>query len=56
MNLSDKSEQSEPKCDPCTPAYRSLDLFRGQTRILIEHGGSTYVLQITRQGKLILTK
>ena len=35
---------------------RSRDLFRSSNRVEIEHRGETYRLQITRQGKLILTK
>ena len=35
---------------------RSKDLFAGATRVLIEHQDSTYRLQITSQGKLLLTK
>ncbi len=38
------------------PVYRSRDLFRQGTRVHIEHDAGTYTLQITRQGKLILTK
>lgn len=34
----------------------SNELFAGQSRLLIEHDGMSYLLQITRQGKLILTK
>lgn len=34
----------------------SSELFQGQTRIEIDHQGELYRLQITRQGKLILTK
>jgi hemin uptake protein HemP len=34
----------------------STDLFRSGSRIEIDHQGVTYRLQITRQGKLILTK
>jgi hemin uptake protein HemP len=34
----------------------SKDLFGQATRLRIEHGGCEYLLQITRQGKLILTK
>ena len=34
----------------------SKDLFGTATRLRIEHGGCEYLLQITRQGKLILTK
>lgn len=35
---------------------RSADLFGDQTRIWIQHGDALYCLQLTRQGKLILTK
>jgi len=34
----------------------SLELFRKDNRVKIKHQGVTYYLQITRQGKLILTK
>ena len=34
----------------------SHDLFGSGQRVEIIHGGQVYVLQITRQGKLILTK
>lgn len=34
----------------------SRDLFRRHTQVLIRHGSDTYVLRLTRQGKLILTK
>lgn len=40
-------------------APRTLDsqaLFGGQTTLFIRHLGELYRLQITRQGKLILTK
>ena len=39
-----------------TPRLSTAELFRGHSRIEIEHKGETYRLQITRQGKLILTK
>ncbi|MES9868714.1 MAG: hemin uptake protein HemP [Sedimenticola sp.] len=35
---------------------RSCDLFRNHDRVFIDHEGCQYVLSITRQGKLILTK
>lgn len=56
INTMPKSEDREPRRGAGVPTYSSNDLFQGKTRILIEHGGSSYVLQITRQGKLILTK
>jgi len=34
----------------------SEELFGGQKRVIIEHDSLDYLLQITRQGKLILTK
>ena len=34
----------------------STDLLRGQKAVEINHNGSTYRLQATRLGKLILTK
>lgn len=34
----------------------STDLLRGQKAVQINHNGSTYRLQATRLGKLILTK
>ena len=39
-----------------TPRLTTAELFRGHNRIEIDHKGETYRLQITRQGKLILTK
>ncbi len=38
------------------PRLSTVELFRGHNRIEIDHKGETYRLQITRQGKLILTK
>ncbi len=34
----------------------SRDLFAQHRQVLIRHGADTYVLRLTRQGKLILTK
>ena len=42
------------------PLYPSIvdsaELFLGQSLLLVRHMGEIYRLQITRQGKLILTK
>jgi hemin uptake protein HemP len=38
------------------PRLNSAELFQGQNRLVIMHQGGEYRLQITRQGKLILTK
>lgn len=43
---------------PAGPVRRlsSAELFAGAARVLIDHQGQTYTLQVTRFGKLILTK
>lgn len=45
---------------PAPPAerriLRSRDLLAGARQIVIEHHGQEYRLQVTRAGKLILTK
>lgn len=41
---------------PHVPVLPSADLLRGQKVVAIDHNGSLYRLQTTRQGKLILTK
>ncbi|MFP5467840.1 MAG: hemin uptake protein HemP [Gammaproteobacteria bacterium] len=38
------------------PVLHSHELMQGRNAIVIEHNGSVYRLQTTRQGKLILTK
>ena len=38
------------------PSMSSNDILRGQKAVEINHNGSTYKLQATRLGKLILTK
>jgi hemin uptake protein HemP len=35
---------------------QSQDILRGAKAVVIQHLGSTYRLQATKQGKLILTK
>jgi hemin uptake protein HemP len=51
-----KTRQKERDVANRPAPLNSSDLFRGETRIEIEHQGELYRLQITRQGKLILTK
>jgi hemin uptake protein HemP len=34
----------------------SKELFKGARQLLIEHGGQVYILRITQNDKLILTK
>lgn len=43
----------QPRASVC---MHSEDLLRGQKAVEIVHNGSTYRLQATRLGKLILTK
>jgi len=50
------SQNQPSKPAATTKPLRSKDLFGDQSRIEIEHRGEIYRLQITRQGKLILTK
>ncbi len=39
-----------------TPSLNSAQLLGGRRQIAILHGGETYSLRLTRNGKLILTK
>lgn len=39
-----------------TQRVQSIDLFRGNRRLIIEHQGEEYCLQLTRNERLILTK
>lgn len=38
------------------PVFDSVQLLGGRKQIAILHGGETYSLRLTRNGKLILTK
>lgn len=44
----------DPAPDP--PRVDSEALLRGSRLLLIDHGGETYALRLTRQGRLLLTK
>ncbi len=39
-----------------SPRLSSTDLLQGARRVVIAHRGEEYVLQLTRAGRLILTK
>ena len=49
-------------CMPATqsnaspPRFNSNELLNGCNQAIIEHNGENYLLRLTRQGKLILTK
>jgi hemin uptake protein HemP len=45
-----------PQDSHAVPVLPSAELLRGQKAVSIDHNGSLYRLQTTRQGKLILTK
>lgn len=54
---------SQPDRDPdqrdsgkSVPRVNSQDLLRDRRRVIIAHRGEEYVLQVTRAGRLILTK
>ncbi len=48
-DIADSTESPAPRYDTDT-------LFRGNNRAEIRHAGVSYLLRITRNGKLILTK
>ncbi|MCE1241816.1 hemin uptake protein HemP [Oryzomicrobium sp.] len=38
------------------PVLSSSQLFQGSNTVRIEHAGQSYILRLTRENKLILTK
>lgn len=52
----DHAVGTTPAAGPTQSAVDSHELLRGQKAVDIVHNGSTYRLQATRLGKLILTK
>lgn len=50
------SSDGEHAAGPRSASVNSTDLLQGQKAVEIKHNGSTYRLQATRLGKLILTK
>ncbi len=53
--MTDKSQQPHP-APAATPRVNSQELLQDGRRIIIVHRGEEYVLQVTRAGRLILTK
>lgn len=53
-----KPPKDAPECDPTIigPELSSEELFGGARTLAIVHSGERYLLRITRQNKLILTK
>ncbi len=52
----DRARQPPATAPGQAPRIPSACLFRGGRRLVIDHNGQNYVLQITRAGRLILTK
>lgn len=50
------SEANQPVTGARSGCVDSTELLRGEKTVEISHNGSTYRLQATRLGKLILTK
>jgi hemin uptake protein HemP len=50
MNSNDGDNKNIPQ------VIRSQDLFRGARTVCIEHEGQRYLLRLTKENKLILTK
>jgi len=54
--MSDKTNYEDKIKLPQARCVNSQELFGKHNRVRIKHQGIEYLLQITRQGKLILTK
>jgi len=55
MNAADLPSREAPG-PKMKPRVQAAALFAGAREVIIEHGPEEYRLQITRHGKLILTK
>ena len=56
MNTPDKPHSAPPVQPSQLPRIDSSQLLQGATVIEIEHAGQRYLLRVTRENKLILTK
>lgn len=50
------SPAADANTPPALPRVDSIDLMNGARRLAIMHNGAEYFLQVTRSGRLILTK
>lgn len=51
--------KTPPLSDPINAAYPQIashEILRGHNTVVIEHAGQRYLLRVTRENKLILTK
>lgn len=49
-------QQEKKPIAPVAPALSSQQLFKGAPVVEINHAGQRYLLRVTRENKLILTK
>ncbi len=58
MDMPKKSPAPTPATDTGShrPCFDSKDLLRGASAVEIDHAGQLYLLRVTRENKLILTK
>lgn len=59
MNSQTRSAESPPAATPTPPQRRRVDseqLLQGAAAVEIDHAGQLYLLRVTRENKLILTK
>ncbi|MBU3897891.1 MAG: hemin uptake protein HemP [Gammaproteobacteria bacterium] len=54
--LAQASQRSEAESVSTSAPWSSATVLRGQKSVSIEHQGAVYRLQVTKLGKLILTK
>ena len=56
MNTPDKPHSAPPVQPNKLPRIDSSQLLQGATVVEIDHAGQRYLLRVTRENKLILTK
>ncbi|MCB4359000.1 hemin uptake protein HemP [Quatrionicoccus australiensis] len=58
MNTQPKTPLSPPQAESndARPRLESEQILRGNNTVEIEHAGQRYLLRVTRENKLILTK
>lgn len=56
MNTPPKPPAPVQQPEPARPRVESAEILRGNSAVEIEHAGQCYLLRVTRENKLILTK
>jgi hemin uptake protein HemP len=56
VTMPQKPASQPPPADGALPAIDSARLLGGHKQVTILHGGESYSLRLTKNGKLILTK